>query len=390
MKEQRTEERELRRAIGDNGGDRLERLGARDRRARTANGSAGSTRRSDTTNCGAGSVCLPSTRPTTSSRSGAFAPALRETAAEREAAVQNALNEAGVDFAQGRKEHDDLSAEIASLQARRSNIDAQQIAMRSSVVRRRLKLSEADMPFAGELLQVRDDERDWEGAAERLLRNFGLSLLVPDAHYPAVADWVDRTHLKGRLVYFRVRPARKDGRGDVPSLHPDSLVRKLALKPDSPFYDWLERELGAPLRHRLLHSAGAVPPRDHGDHARRPDQGPRRAPREGRPAPPRRPQPLRARLEQRRPRSPRCRPRHGAAGAAGRDRHPASAACRRSKVSCASGCSRSASSTSTAISPSWTGARSPRTSPALQDEKRALEAASDVLKHARRTARRIA
>ena len=29
----------------------------------------------------------------------------------------------------------------------------------------------------------------------------------------------------------------------MPDLHPDSLVRKLTLKPDSPFYAWLEREL---------------------------------------------------------------------------------------------------------------------------------------------------
>ncbi len=64
------------------------------------------------------------------------------------------------------------------------------------------------MPFAGELIQVRDEERDWEGAAERLLRSFGLSLLVPDAHYKAVADWVDRSHLRGRLVYFHVRPRK--------------------------------------------------------------------------------------------------------------------------------------------------------------------------------------
>jgi uncharacterized protein YPO0396 len=96
------------------------------------------------------------------------------------------------------------------------------------------------MPFAGELLQVHDDERDWEGAAERLLRNFGLSLLVPDQHYPKVADWVDRTHLRGRLVYFRIRSG---SRGELPNLHRDSLVRKLIIKPDSPCYDWLEREL---------------------------------------------------------------------------------------------------------------------------------------------------
>lgn len=96
------------------------------------------------------------------------------------------------------------------------------------------------MPFAGELLQVREDERDWEGAAERLLRGFGLALLVPDVHYKAVAEWVDGNHLRGRLVYFHVRPPRA---GELPALHPDSLVRKLAIKPDSPHYDWLEREL---------------------------------------------------------------------------------------------------------------------------------------------------
>src|SRR5207245_6858501 len=96
-----------------------------------------------------------------------------------------------------------------------------------------LDMHEADMPFAGELIQVRDDERDWEGAAERLLRNFGLSLLVPDVHYAAVSTWVDNTQLKGRLVYFRVRPARKDSRADT-AMHPDSLARKLAIKPDSP------------------------------------------------------------------------------------------------------------------------------------------------------------
>ena len=97
-----------------------------------------------------------------------------------------------------------------------------------------------EIPFAGELIQVRDDERDWEGAAERLLRGFGLALLVPDAHYKAVAEWVDGAHLRGRLVYFHVR-SRKSA--ELPGLHRDSLARKLAIKPDSPHYDWLEREL---------------------------------------------------------------------------------------------------------------------------------------------------
>ena len=164
---------------------------------------------------------------------------LEEAAKTRDAQLQNDLTEYGVSLRQGKQEHDTLTAEITSLKARRSNIPAEQIAMRTALCQA-LGLIEADMPFAGELLQVRDDEREWEGAAERLLRNFGLSLLVPDEHYSAVVNWVDNTHLKGRLVYFRVR---QNVRSEHFELHRDSLARKLLIKPDSPFYDWLAREL---------------------------------------------------------------------------------------------------------------------------------------------------
>ena len=157
----------------------------------------------------------------------------------RDAELQNALTERSVELHQGRQQHTALAAEIASLKARRSNIPAEQVALRASLCEV-LGLVESEMPYAGELLQVREDERDWEGAAERLLRSFGLSLLVPETHYRQVAEWVDRTHLRGRLVYYRIRSA---GRGQPHSLHRDSLVRKLAIKPDTPFYDWLEYEL---------------------------------------------------------------------------------------------------------------------------------------------------
>ncbi|OYT94089.1 MAG: ATP-dependent exonuclease SbcCD, C subunit-like protein [Burkholderiales bacterium PBB3] len=156
---------------------------------------------------------------------------------DRAVELQNQCNELGVAFAQGRQEHDILSAEITSLQGRRSNIDAQQIAMRTALCQA-LQLREDSMPFAGELIEVRDEERDWEGAAERLMHNFALSLLVPEAHYARVAEWVDQTHLKGRLVYFCVRAAKP---ADLPSAHADVLVRKLTIKPDSPFYAWLEQ-----------------------------------------------------------------------------------------------------------------------------------------------------
>lgn len=158
---------------------------------------------------------------------------------EKEAEQQNRQTEAGVDLRTHKGEHDQLQQELAGLRARRSNIDESQVAIRRALCAA-LELDEADLPFAGELIQVRPEDQAWEGAAERLLHSFGLSLLVPDRHYPAVAEWVDRTRLRGRLVYYRVRLGAAIS---PPETSPDSLARKLTLKPDSRFYGWLEQEL---------------------------------------------------------------------------------------------------------------------------------------------------
>jgi uncharacterized protein YPO0396 len=235
---QRVSEGELKQSIADNGGDRIERL-ATDIRSKDTERE----KRQEKAQRYARLVRAASEAP---AETEAGFLMLRSRFTElgngleaREADLQNDLTEHGVSLRQGKQAHEALTAEIASLKARRSNIPAEQIAMRAALCKA-LDLSEGDMPFAGELLQVRDDEHDWEGAAERLLRSFGLSLLVPDEHYAVVADWIDKTHLRGRLVYFRVR---QSSRGELPNLHRDSLARKLAIKPDSPFYDWLEREL---------------------------------------------------------------------------------------------------------------------------------------------------
>jgi len=235
---QRIEQDELKRSIAENGGDRLERLAVlirtkeQERQARLRKG-----QRYAELIAVAGEAAAEEETGFIEQQQRAVA--LTDSLQAREVALQNELTEQGVNLRQGKQEYDELSREITSLKARRSNIPAEQVTMRARLCSA-LGLSEEAMPFVGELLQLHEDQRDWQGATERLLRNFGLSLLVPDAHYAAVAEWVDRTHLKGRLVYFRVR---RGSRSDLPELQPDSLARKVAIKPDSPFYDWLEREL---------------------------------------------------------------------------------------------------------------------------------------------------
>jgi uncharacterized protein YPO0396 len=235
---QRADVIEIKQSIAANGGDRLERLAEEIR-------TKGEERDARKTKAGRYEELVRAAggRPgedeeTFQAQRKEYTSQLEQVAAE-EVRLQNVRTEHEVELHQGRQQHAQVRDELDSLKARRSNIPAEQIRMREMLCQS-LDLSEAEIPFAGELLQVREDERDWEGAAERLLRNFGLSLLVPDAHYARVSEWVDRTHLRGRLVYFRVR---ETARAELPSLHPDSLVRKLAIRPDSAFYDWLEREL---------------------------------------------------------------------------------------------------------------------------------------------------
>ena len=158
---------------------------------------------------------------------------------KQQADLQNQQVEHRVEFQKLRSQHDELEAEIASLKSRQSNIPSRNLAIRQALSES-LNLPESALPFAGELLQVREEDKHWEGAVERVLHNFALSLLVPDEHYQSVADYVDRTHLKGRLVYYRVR---QPARATADTLDPRSLCRKVSIKTDSQFYSWLEHEL---------------------------------------------------------------------------------------------------------------------------------------------------
>ena len=235
---QQSQERDLRLSIASSGGDRIARIAEQmaQKNAETARRKATASRY-DELRRQLGLLQVASVEDLLAQQQSCLQ--LHGVATGRSDAVQNELTEASVDFQQGRGERDVLNAEITSLKGRRSNIDARQIALRAELCSA-LGLREDSMPFAGELIEVREDQRDWEGAIERLLHNFGLSLLVPDAHYAQVAEWVENTQLKGRLVYFRVRHTKPS---ELPALHPDSLVRKIAIKPDSPFYGWLENAI---------------------------------------------------------------------------------------------------------------------------------------------------
>jgi uncharacterized protein YPO0396 len=146
-----------------------------------------------------------------------------------------------------REEAAKVSAELRSLREHKSNIPKRNLDIRRLLCQE-LKLAESALPFAGELITVLEHESDWEGAAERLLHGFALSILVPDDHYPPVANWINDHFLNGRVVYYRVpamAPASRDVRRSRPparSATRNPLSAKLDVR-DTPLASWLEDEL---------------------------------------------------------------------------------------------------------------------------------------------------
>jgi len=131
----------------------------------------------------------------------------------------------------------ELNTELLSLRSQPSNIPYQSLRLRERMCSE-LGLPEDDLPFAGELIQVREDASPWEGAAERLLHGFALSILVSHDHYRAVSDWINDHHLGARLTYFHV-PARTFA---PPAAGPETLFARLDIR-EGPSKPWLAQEL---------------------------------------------------------------------------------------------------------------------------------------------------
>ncbi|ASW47149.1 ATP-binding protein [Xanthomonas hortorum pv. vitians] len=156
--------------------------------------------------------------------------------------------------------HDDskrfaeVRAEIEALTRNPSNIPAPMQSLRARMSAD-TGVPEAALPFVGELIQVREEASTWRGAIERVLHGFAQSLLVDERHYAEVADWVNRTQLGTRLVYYRVRHNEQALSGREPGSV--SLLHKLELR-DHPFAGWLRRELGKRFDYDCVDSAKAL------------------------------------------------------------------------------------------------------------------------------------
>ncbi|RNI21091.1 ATP-binding protein [Flexivirga caeni] len=180
----------------------------------------------------------------------------RPQLADAKRALDNAAAEAFATERELGRRVDRLTEELHSLEQRTSNLPSEQVELRERLCDE-LGLTTEDLPYAGELLDVHGDQAAWRGAAERVLRGFALSLLVPQQHYDAVTGWVNDNRLSvrgrggrtvgARLIYERVAERRVPLQRDPSAtlLLADCLEVK-----DGPFAAYLTDELSKRADHR--------------------------------------------------------------------------------------------------------------------------------------------
>ncbi|ASR03340.1 ATP-binding protein [Gordonia rubripertincta] len=89
------------------------------------------------------------------------------------------------------------------------------------VIAHALQIDESELKYVAELVELDPDEERWRLAVEKVLRNAGLRLLVPDKHFRAALRFVNSHDMRGRIQLHQAetRP--------MPDVEPGTLASKL-------------------------------------------------------------------------------------------------------------------------------------------------------------------
>ncbi|MGH8106432.1 MAG: hypothetical protein ACREO2_08930, partial [Arenimonas sp.] len=108
--------------------------------------------------------------------------------------AQDTFAEQAAGLANVQQQQRQLQEEIRTIEARPdSNIDSKFQQLRDEMVEA-LGLPRDQLMFFGELLDVKEEERVWQGAIERALGGLRTTLAVPESHYPLVTRWLNQRH----------------------------------------------------------------------------------------------------------------------------------------------------------------------------------------------------
>ncbi len=151
--------------------------------------------------------------------------------------AQDAFAEQAAKFANVQQQQRDLQEEIRTIEARpNSNIDSKFQQLRDEMAEA-LGLAREQLMFLAELLDVKDEERGWQGAIERALGGLRTTLAVPESEFPLVTRWLNQRHTG---LHVRAQVVRASNGKSV--FKTNGYLRKLVWR-EHPYCDWLKHHL---------------------------------------------------------------------------------------------------------------------------------------------------
>ena len=137
------------------------------------------------------------------------------------------------------KEIEENENTLQVLQKNKNNISGREAEIRDMILQEIGATSE-EIPFIGELIRVKDSEKDWENSIEKILHNFALRLIVPEKYYKEVSSFVNSHNLNGRIVYQRYENTSSLRSFQIRDLPENCLLNKLEFNQKSPYSEWVE------------------------------------------------------------------------------------------------------------------------------------------------------
>lgn len=138
------------------------------------------------------------------------------------------------------KESDSLATEFDFYTKNATKIPSSVSSIRDRIAES-LQVGLAQLPFIGELIQIKESEKKWEFSIERVLHSFALCMVVPDHLYEQVNSFVHKTDLRGRIVYFKHEQV--ESLKELHSKDDGRLISKLLFNTKSPFCEWVQKKL---------------------------------------------------------------------------------------------------------------------------------------------------
>ncbi|ANZ39106.1 hypothetical protein BBK82_26560 [Lentzea guizhouensis] len=177
-------------------------------------------------------------------------PELADSARQEKQLLEPEAHGAIADKIQAQRDHDERDTELRRLRSAPSLIPGPAIARREAIARATGVPLQA-LPYAAELIDIAEGEERWLPAAEKVLRSFGMRLLVPEKYKDVVRRFIDTNDMRGVLDSSIVSAVS----AHMPKPARNRLAGKLSVDEQHPHGRWLAAQLARQFDHVCVETA---------------------------------------------------------------------------------------------------------------------------------------